>query len=361
MQAYLITDASYLERTNAGGIAGSIAVGNMQKDFRASTASIENPTQGEILAALYGVKKIRKMQEDEGLEVTQIDIATDNQDLINYMTEGFSKNRHYDPKTVRLVKDLNRQLSLLGVTYNFHKVKAHVEKNPSALEAMHNKVDKSARYAMVSLMNEIEHSHKKANAYTAILPQTLLDGEFDALEEAAYKMASEGLSPRVIAKLPVGDNPFEAGVQRYKAENPNSNVKCDVFPAAGSRVSKKQQGHHKGVTGLDKIQVIDALSRMGYADKKLAEGEEGLSLADVIRGFTGYQPKLEDAYEASPIKQEGPSQFYFEHPSAKRMSNYDFLSKHYSTIYDVPTRTLSDVIRDNKISPSKDIESELTV
>lgn len=361
MQAYLITDASYLERTNAGGIAGSIAVGNIQKDFLASTASIENPTQGEILAALYGVKKIRQLQDEEGINITQIDIATDNQDLINYMTEGFSKNRHYDPKTVRLVKDLNKQIGLLGAVFKFHKVKAHVENNPSALEEMHNKVDRSARYAMVSLMNEIEHSHQKANSYTAVLPQTLLDGEFDVLEEAAYKMASEGLSPRVIAKLPVGDNPFEAGVQRYNSENPNSNIKCDVYPAAGSRVTKKQQGHHKGVTGLDKIQVIDALSRMGYADKKLAQEEEGISLADVIRGFTGYQPKLEDAYESSPIKKEGPSQFYFDHPSAKRMSNYDFLSKHYSTIYDVPIRKLSDVVRNNDFSSTKNSEVELSM
>lgn len=359
MEAFLITDASFLERTEAAGVAGKIALADKGVNFIGSVNSVQNSNHAEMIAILHGFQKITKMRDEELLQIDKVHIGTDSKSAITLIEEGLRKDRFYHPMTKKLINEINRKIKVSGIDVQFHKIKAHVEHNPTPLEAIHNQVDRMAKHAMVTLMNEVEYKSIPGNHYTTLLPQTLLPGEYEKLEETAYNLAREGLSPRVLTTLPAGDNPFVDGVERFNRENPSSTLKAEIFPSFESKRNKKTAKHKVGLTGTDRIQTLDALSRMGYKDGLLLEEREGNIIADIGRAVSGFQKNPELVNESSKSREGEHSRFLLTHSASKRMSDFDLPSRKYAAVYSIKEVSVSQVL-EGQIEKQKD-DVEITM
>lgn len=359
MDAYVITDASFLERTNAAGVACHIGIGDHIIKFKGSVTDVTNPTHGEFIAAAYALRQLKKHCEDNFIQLNSVSLATDCASLIGLMKKGPDKNRRYHPDTIKLLKEVSKIAASLVAPMQMIKVKAHVEKDPSPLEKMHNEVDRAAKHAMATLMNEIEMRRKPSAHYTTLLPQTLLPGEYEKLEQKAYDLAQKGLSPRVITKLPHEGNPFADGVARFKSENPHAghNLTPTLIPMFDSRMPNKMPKYHTGISGIDRIQTLDALNRLGYQDSLLLSTEEGAKIADLGRAFTGFQEKPETVNSQRFVKSQGQSQFLLTHDGSKRCGDYYHLSMRYAKAYDLPEQH----IVNEKIRMCSYDDNELTI
>lgn len=343
MDAYVITDASFLERTHAAGVASSIAVGSDILKSKGSVTDVTNPTHGEFVAAAYALRQLKNHCEKNFIQLNSVSLATDCATLVNFMKNGPDKKRRYHPDTLKLFKEVSKLSKSFAAPFQMIKVKAHVENNPSPLEKMHNEVDKAAKHAMATLMNEVEMRRKPSSHYTTLLPQTLLPGEYKKLEQTAYEFAKQGLSPRVITKLPHESNPFADGVARFKAEHPDTQHKLApvLIPTYDSRMPNKMPKYHTGITGIDRIQTLDALNRLGHQDSLLLNTEEGAMIADLGRGFTGFQEKPDAVNNQRFIRESGQSQFLLTHDASKRCENYHHLAMRYANAYDVPEQNIA--------------------
>lgn len=342
MDGYVITDASFLERTHAAGVAGMINVGDDTVKFKGSVTDVTNPTHGEFVAAAYALKQLKKHCEDNFIQLNSVTLATDCATLVTFIKNGPDKKRRYHPDTLRLFKEVSKLSKSFGAPFQIIKVKAHVENNPNALETMHNNVDKAAKHAMATLMNEVEMKRKPGQFYTTLLPQTLLGNEYKELERKAYELAKEGLSPRVIVKIPHESNPFADGVARFIKENPDMANKFspEVIPTFDSRMPNKMPKYHTGVNGIDRIQTLDALNRLGHQDSLLLNTDEGAKIADIGRGFTGFQDKPDDVNSQRLIRDTGQSQFLLTHDASRRCDQYHILSLRYAKVYSLPEREI---------------------
>jgi hypothetical protein len=177
-----------------------------------------------------------------------------------------------------------------------------------------------------------------------LLPQTLLPDEYELLEETAYKLAEKGLSPRVLTTLPISGNLFEAGLNRYLEDNPSSELKAELIPTLDSKTSKKIPVHEKGVVGIDRIQVLDALDRLGYADAFMLNEIEGYRLADVGRAIAGNQNKPKEVEESYKLRKGEHSQFILSHSASKRLTEYNLITKQYGALYGVSEKTINEAL-----------------
>jgi ribonuclease HI len=155
MDAFIITDASFLPRTHAAGVAGKIEADGKSFAFKGAVTNIMNPTHGEMIAVLHSLKKLREVRDNGAMDIDKVHIGTDCKSLITLMTEGYKKGRVYHSTTQRLLKEIDRTAKVMNIDLEFHKIKAHVEHNPTLLEELHNQVDRMAKHAMSTTPNPV--------------------------------------------------------------------------------------------------------------------------------------------------------------------------------------------------------------
>jgi ribonuclease HI len=352
MDAFIITDASYLERTNAAGVAGRIAVGNHNLSFKGSVTTVQCPNHGEMIAILHSLKKLREVRDDNILSIEKVYIGTDCQTVIDLLDKGFKKDRFYHPKTKQLLNDISKTIKTLNVDIQFQKIKAHVYDNPTPIERIHNEIDIQAKQALENLMKQVELNSLPSNIYSTLLPQKLIDGEYEHLEKTAYELAKKGLAPRILTKLPIERNPFADGVNRYNAENPDSTISYDVIPTYDSKLPKGHNKFHSGIMGIDRIQTLETMSRLGISDSMMLDEYEGLVLTDIGRTITGFQKKPSDVAEEVSLRESGHSKFILNHSASKRMQDYNVTLKQVGSLYDIPEKTYSDLLCREKVASS---------
>jgi len=122
----IYTDASYRHKTGDGSYSFIVLInGRISHQFCKTTFGIKSNCL-EFTAIKYGLKNVVKNYLQNGCDVESIDMYTDSQNCVNYVT---NKNIVRDPILLQLKKDVDEIIANIYEHYPvklyFHHVKGH--------------------------------------------------------------------------------------------------------------------------------------------------------------------------------------------------------------------------------------------